>query len=47
MITVEFNDDKFDKFIYTRLHTSNKIRFSILITLYTVMIAESFDVFLV
>lgn len=27
MITVEFNDDKFDKFIYTRLHTSNKIRF--------------------
>lgn len=27
MITVEFNDDKFDKFIYTRLHTSNKILF--------------------
>lgn len=47
MITVEFNVNKFDKFIYTRLHTSNKILFSILITLYTVMIAESFDVFLV
>lgn len=47
MITVEFNVNKFDKLIYTRLHTSNKILFSILITLYTVMIAESFDVFLV